>query len=326
MNKFLSFFNRINIKLFNLSSKFFFIDFRTSISILRHTIKSINSVKNYSNKGHKTFCFNHLKKDKKSDTLFILGSGHSINEIKKTKWKQIKSKESWGFNNWFIHDFVPNFFFVQSYFKKKKNLEYFLKMDKLMKQILFEKRNLYKNVNFYIRGDNVNNNTFHESQFGETILKSEFKYFFMSELIVRSKCKIRPYKLMISMYKLGFFKNNSNEIPIPKFGNTITELICLALIMGYKEIVLCGIDMNDSGHFYDKDIYLKKYVFLKKLNSFSNKNQIHPHADRRSLRYTTKDVIMDLNKFAKEKFDSQIFVSSETSSLYPEIKKYEFEE
>jgi len=324
MNKFLSLFNVVNIKLFILSSKFFFIDFRTSISILRHTIKSINSVKEYSNKGHNTFCFNQLKKDKKTDTVFILGSGPSINKINKSQWNYINLKDSWGFNFWLCHHHIPDCFFAQSHVDIEEDQRFNFEMDTLMNQMLTDKIHLYNKVIFYLRGDNVNDYKFQKSQFGETILKGNFNYYFMPELVVRSKSKIRPYNLMISMFKLGFFKKNSNEMPTPKFGNTITELISLALIGGYKKIILCGIDMNDGGHFYDKDIYLKKYVFLKKLKAWSNKNEIHPHADRKKLSYTSKDVIMDLNKFAKKRFDSEIFVSSATSSLYPEIKKYDF--
>ena len=130
---------------------------------------------------------------------------------------------------------------------------------------------------------------------------------------------------MIRMFKLGFFTNKSNISPIPKFGNTTTELISLALISGYKKIILCGIDMNDGGHFYDEHIYLNKYKLLNKLKNFSNKSKIYPHMDKDQLKYSSKDVIKDLNRFSKEKFNAEIFVSNSTSSLYPEIKKYQFQ-
>ena len=325
MNKFLSLFNVVNIKLFILSSKFFFIDFRTSISILRHTIKSINSVKEYSNKGHNTFCFNQLKKDKKTDTVFILGSGPSINKINKSQWNYINLKDSWGFNFWLCHHHIPDCFFAQSHIDIEEDQRYNFEMDTLMNQMLTDKIQLYNKVKFYLRGDNVNDYKFQKSQFGETIFKNDINYCFLSELIVRSKSKIRPYKLMIRMFKLGFFTNKSNISPIPKFGNTTTELISLALISGYKKIILCGIDMNDGGHFYDEHIYLNKYKLLNKLKNFSNKSKIHPHMDKDQLKYSSKDVIKDLNRFSKEKFNAEIFVSNSTSSLYPEIKKYQFQ-
>lgn len=325
MNKFLSFFNRINIKLFILSTKFFLKDFRTSISILRYTIKSINSVKKYSNNKHNTLCLNQLKKDKKSDTVFILGSGPSINEINKYQWDYIHHKDSWGFNFWLCHHHIPDCFFAQSHIDIEEDQRYNFEMDTLMNQMLIDKIQAYNKVKFYLRGDNVNDYKFQKSQFGKTIFKNDINYYFLSELVVRSKSKIRPYKLIVRIFKLGFFKNNSNILPIPKFGNTTTELISLALMIGYKKIVLCGIDMNDGGHFYDECNYLNKYKLLNKLKKFSNENKIHSHMDKHQLKYTSKDVIMDLNRFSKEKFNAEIFVSSSTSSLYPEIKKCKFQ-
>ena len=313
------------IKLFQLSTSFLFIDPRTSFSLFYHTLKSINSVNNYSKRGHSIFTPAYLNKRKKTRTLFLLGSGQSINEISNDQWNYIKLKESWGFNNWNLHDFIPDCYFVQSEFISKKNPNLFYEIDSFMREILIEKENLYQNVKFYIRGDNVNNHTFHKSQYGKTVLCNRFDKSFMPELIIRSKSKIKPHKLMVKMFDLGFFTNNCNLIPIPKFGNTITELISLALMTGFKKIILCGIDMNDGGHFYDKDIYINKYKFLDKLKAQTNKINIHPHMNKDQLKYTNKDVIKDLNRFSKEKFNAEIFVSSSTSSLYPEIKKYKFQ-
>ena len=312
------------VNLFQLSTSVLFIDPRTSFSLFYYTLKSMFSVRNYSKRGYKIFIPASSKNKKKTRTLFLLGSGQSINEITKNQWNYIKSTESWGFNNWNIHDFIPNSYFVQSEFFSEKHINMFYEKDSFMKDILLEKKNQYSDVEFYVRGDNVNNYTFHKSQFGETLLSNNFNKSFISELIIRSKSKIRPIVLMNKMFKLGFFSTNPNNSPIPKFGNTITELISLALIMGFKKIVLCGIDMNDNGHFYDKDIYSKRYELLNKLNVYSSKSKIHPHADKTQLKYTTKDVIKDLNIFSKQKFNAEIFVSSTTSSLYPEIKKYKF--
>jgi hypothetical protein len=316
---------RFILKLFKLSAYFFLIDFKTSASVLFYSLQSRIRVIKYQLSGHKIISLKEFTNDNNSQILFILGSGPSINEITKNQWEFIESNESWGFNNWYLHDFVPNRYFVQSEIKSRKNLNYFFIMDSLMKEIVLKKRNLYKHVKFYIRGDNVNKYKFHKSQFGETILNSKLNYCFMPELVLRSKNKIRPYKVMVKMFELGFFTKNSNIMSIPKFGNTITELISLALMNGYKKIILCGIDMNDCGHFYDKDFYLKEYELLNKLKEYSSESKTHPHMNKDQLKYTNKDVIGDLNIFSKEKFNAEIFVSSSTSSLYPEIKKYKFQ-
>ncbi|MGC1298446.1 MAG: hypothetical protein WA869_25750, partial [Alloacidobacterium sp.] len=45
-----------------------------------------------------------------SDTLFILGSAWSINDISDERWQIIGRHDSVGINFWPVHPFVPRFF------------------------------------------------------------------------------------------------------------------------------------------------------------------------------------------------------------------------
>ena len=47
---------------------------------------------------------------KRSDTLFVLGSGPSINRIPQERWRAIAAHDSVGFNFWPYHPFVPTFY------------------------------------------------------------------------------------------------------------------------------------------------------------------------------------------------------------------------
>ena len=51
---------------------------------------------------------------KTSDTIFILGSGPSINGISPERWTQIAKHDSVGFNFWPFHPFVPRMYFFES--------------------------------------------------------------------------------------------------------------------------------------------------------------------------------------------------------------------
>ena len=52
-----------------------------------------------------------LRKRRRSDTLFVLGSGASINQIR--DWDTVASHDSVGFNFWMVHEFVPTFYFFE---------------------------------------------------------------------------------------------------------------------------------------------------------------------------------------------------------------------
>src|SRR5205085_6794487 len=55
-----------------------------------------------------------LSQLKTSDTLFILGSGPSINAISPDRWEAIARSDSIGFNFWLYHPFVPKIYFFES--------------------------------------------------------------------------------------------------------------------------------------------------------------------------------------------------------------------
>jgi len=51
---------------------------------------------------------------KNSDTVFLLGSGPSINAIPKEKWSAIAKHDSMACNFWLFHKFVPTFYFYEA--------------------------------------------------------------------------------------------------------------------------------------------------------------------------------------------------------------------
>jgi len=51
-----------------------------------------------------------LRLRKKSDTLFILGSGSSVNLLTESQWTRIRAADSLGINFWLIHPHVPDFY------------------------------------------------------------------------------------------------------------------------------------------------------------------------------------------------------------------------
>ncbi|MGO3708360.1 MAG: hypothetical protein ACTJGD_11890 [Mesonia hippocampi] len=302
----------------------FRVDKKNVLSTLFETLKSINAVNRYKKKGLK---FLNTKKESlnnsKENTLFILGSGPSINEISEQEWDIIRKNTSWGFNFWFCHDFIPSIYIAQNVEGSALGPSYNEELNLLMKKMLADKKELYKNVKFYVRGDGVNNQTFYNSSFGDYLYKN-FKnnLYHMAEMPISSKSKVEPKNYLTILKKYGFLKKSNLIQPVPKFGSTIGELIPLALILGFKKIVLCGIDMNGGDHFYDSEEYFKKYPMLKMLSDKNRKKTKHEHMDTTQRTYTVKDVILNLNDFAKENFEAEIYVIKESSTLYPEIKKY----
>ena len=64
--------------------------------------------------GISSFLDLELSTVKRSDTLFILASGSSINKISLARWDAIARHDSIGFNFWPIHPFIPTMYFIEA--------------------------------------------------------------------------------------------------------------------------------------------------------------------------------------------------------------------
>ena len=51
---------------------------------------------------------------KSSDTVFLLGSGRSINEIREDRWQVIGRHDSIAMNFWLAHAFVPRIYLFEN--------------------------------------------------------------------------------------------------------------------------------------------------------------------------------------------------------------------
>src|SRR5690606_5685681 len=81
---------------------------------------------------------------KRSDTIFLLGSGPSINRITAQQWANIKQHDSIGFNFWLAHKFIPTFYMLQL----PPSVAYFNSLFALLR----DKQMMYADVPFLIRG------------------------------------------------------------------------------------------------------------------------------------------------------------------------------
>lgn len=283
----------------------------TSLQTLNTSVQSYIHAKQYSTiiyqkKFPKIF-------NRNSDTVFILGSGPEINNISDKEWVVINKNDSIGFNFWLCHDHVPTHYIFQS----PKNII----LNELATKILSKKKP-YEKVKFYIRGDEVNYNRFHKSLAGKFLLSSQcYEKSFLPELFIHSKCKISPLDHIKQLDDYGYL-NKSNGLQIPKFGSTIGLILPLALMCGYKKIIMCGIDMNDGSHFFDDSKYQNLYPELKNIYKNFTNEKIHPHQDRNIRKFTIKDVITAFEYYFRVIHGTLLYTGSKNSSLYPEIPLY----
>ena len=230
--------------------------------------------------------------NRKTDTIFILGSGSTINEISQEEWLHIKKNTSVGFNYFMFHDFVPDSYLIEP--ERKKDFERCRNLIRLIKtkkeylsktHVIMHRMGCYQMLKFYLKKNKINYKLFTPFDFGfNSINKLD--------------------KILDS-----FFLKVINVFFVPAQGCASVERIVLsAYLSGYKKIVLCGVDLNNNEYFfYQKGKYeniLKNNAkILEKYNKFHHSKNIHTTNDTSKAKQgiTISEILKVYNNYFKKK-------------------------
>ncbi len=251
---------------------------------------------------------NDFLKYKKSDTIFILGSGPSINDITQQQWDVIARHDSIGFNWWFVHDFVPSFYMFQS-------------ANDRMLNILRDKHHQYSKVPFLLRGSAFASGKFDFTDERLNLLKNQPVYF-INEYPIAARCSIEPKLLYRYMEALGLLTPGRISKFIPKWRSSLGLIISLSFQMGYKKIVLCGADMQQSDHFWDYEPFLtvKKKYRLPEKGSAKLKFRFESGSSTSLPRY-----IYTFRDWMNSKNGVKTYIINNRTILHPKVELYRIE-
>ena len=271
---------------------YLFLKFKVGIYVKKNKFKDTANLK--------------IKNYKKSDTLFILGSGASIVNISSEEWKIIRKSDSFGFNYWIVHDFVPTFYMFESEDPKKVVLFRNLKL----------KAEKYKRVPIIYKG--LINQPIDLDRF-----PSQLRNNLYISAIFLIYCKdIMSFSQIIKyMKKLKIFSQSEKMRIHMEYIASISDIIIFGVIAGYKNIVLCGVDLNNINYFYEADSnYYKKKGLL--IPSSEQKGPIHKTIDKTVGNLTIDEIVYTLNELVLKPKGINLYVAFNSSALYPKIPFY----
>ena len=193
----------------------------------------------------------NLKKYKTSNRIYILGSGRSVLDINDNEWKEIKKHDSIGFNHWYVHEHVPTFYDL-SYLAN----DYFSSLEEDMFYLASVNSKESKFIlNKHI--DPVHLRMFENSSYEQTYI-NHFDFFEgdLSEIEKTAGPEIgRLAKYWTTEFFTAFNKPYGELLPnsdfIYKSRGQLFATIQIAVLLGYTDIRLIGIDLNDEGKFQD---------------------------------------------------------------------------
>lgn len=265
-----------------------------SIYVYITTLKAVHKIRKLKKKI-KILDILELKKIKNSDTLFILASGKSINLITDEEWKKIGGHDTIGMNFWFYHNFIPKIYVYEESLDKERNEVFYKNLER--------KKELYKNTLFIVKSLE-NGLTFNKVP---KILLNNFRISNEIEGLYYSFDIIRKFFLIMS-------KKNK----IFQLRGSVTYLLSLGYLMGYKNIVLCGVDLDSIDYFYEIPKY-KEYELPK-----NNMKNIHLTEEKRENKLPISDIIIALNEEFKRK-NIKLYIAKNIGMLKGKIDVYNFE-
>lgn len=235
-------------------------------------------------------------KSKRSDTVFILGSGPSVNELAQRHFDIIRRHDSIGFNMWVAHDFVPSIYESEA-----------PDCHGIMYDLWNQKAEKYKDVPFIVF--DCMTEIIDLKRIPESFIKNMYvasTHFIEGD----GKEKISYAQSLKNMREKGFFNQGDRIKSVARRRSSGVFNLSLAIQMGYKKIVLVGYDLkkHDYFHGYDK---------LKDVNS-EYSSQVKTSGIPASV------VIEAMKDEVADPMGISVSVASSSSALHPYFNVYDW--
>lgn len=244
---------------------------------------------------------------KHSDTVFLLGSGPSINRISEARWRIIQQHDTWGFNFWGYHRIVPNLYFLEAINKDLTRHIYdaFIAM-------------AHANVARYAGAPKIISELFSgNSEDFVRALPAEWQSSLYHARPVTPAART-PQEFARSLRyfrRRGVFNQKPRLNSVFKYASTISMLVSLAVNMGYTRIVLCGVDLTSQEYFYqDPALYPDYHTLIPERVD-------QPHLLVRDFPWLIKlhDVLNAMRAEVLAPAGIELFVEHTGSALFPNI-------
>jgi hypothetical protein len=256
--------------------------------------------------GIRRFTDLDLRSVKRSNTLFILASGSSINKISPARWDAIARHDSIGFNFWPIHPFVPNMYFMEAISTDHPH-EMFGVFSRIARQRAQDYSWVIKVVTDLHYALPARRFAGSEEFLGPWYTLYTFP-------VAASTQAEFAYGLSYLRSK-GLFDAADRINSVFKQASTLSSAIALAIRMRYRTIVLCGVDLDHSEYFYQDAALYPKTASLE----FSPRHQPHATNSPMPWRITIEAVILEMKRQILDPTGVQLYVENRSSALWPRI-------
>jgi len=244
---------------------------------------------------------------KESETLFVLGSAWSINDIPDEKWNIISRHDSIGLNFWPAHPFVPKFFHFENL-----TYDYQPVMFDAFRLLMQRRSEAYANTVKIITDLAPLGPRQIVFELPEGMKNNSYVSFALP-VVARNAEEFRAG--IRYMRSLGAFSPRANVAWLFKSSGSVTAAMTLAVLIGYKRIVLCGVDLNKQDYFYHLRERYPEYADWE----FALRSEPHLSTRRLPWLIPAQSAVYLFKEMILDPAGIELFVESRASSLYPKV-------
>ena len=192
-----------------------------------------------------------IRERKKSDVLYILGSGSSVNSISDEAWEEIRANVSIGINHWTLHRFVPDIYAVEPVPDSRRDVaksRTSLDVDHLNHLRILDRPEVLESGAIVIclcprsEGENSQLDLIPDGMKGRAFVYYRYTPF------------TRVHKNIIADYSHRVFNSlhSSSGVVFADSGATLVRMLGLAIHAGFRTVRLLGVDLSTQ-YFWQED-------------------------------------------------------------------------
>jgi hypothetical protein len=248
-------------------------------------------------------------------TLFILGSGASVNRLTNEHFDVVKRNYSIGMNAWVSHSFVPNAYsFEADNISAPPSLEIETMSEALSHRALSHPETVL--LLFRPKRPDL----LHRMVRVPESLKPRAFMYGRHNLLTRSNSALRKD---LGPLLANRYKNLDRSPVLIDNGASVVRMIEAGLFAGFKEIVLLGIDLNSSPYFWEAaDATIDHQRMRGRYHRPENAE--HDTLETFDRPYSNLLFIEEMARAAAQQFGANVYIGTEGSSLSGKIRTYDW--
>jgi hypothetical protein len=241
---------------------------------------------------------------KRSDVLFVLGGGTSINAIGAERWQAIAAHDSLGLNWWLVHPFVPTFYLLEVVTREAFPEGF----DRYVEVANRRGEDYSATIKIAMELDKPGTQSIaHVSPAFRQNLYSA------CNLPAPARTEQEFAQALRYLTKHGRFRQESRFSILLKYAASLTTTLAFALKLGYKKVVLCGIDLTHQHYFYqDPQLYPEWTDF-----EYVPRQARHDTDVRLEWRIPVSRAIAIMQRELLEPAGIQLYIEHRGSALWP---------